>query len=215
MNEHSFTDKMFLSCQRYVNCPYFKEICVAVSVLYYHILRPFLVAVGAEGVEGYKHLDHLELCSFYPGIISSLQEASADGAERLLVNRPLDYLDAFPSLAKVSHKGHKAIFEAIYGEIQLPEPPFSIKVVKRVVSLIAEGYQAVFTAQTADLYLEGGKLKELLDNDPKCLDGVTTTALAAEHQVAEFRHGNKLARTSKIQTIGIQQIVRSLRTWIT
>ena len=200
---------MFLSCQRYVNCPYFREICVAVSVLYFHILRPFLVAVGAEGVEGYKSLDHYELCSFYPGIISALKEASKsiEGAEKLLVKAPLEYLKDFPSLAKVSHKGHDAIFEAIFVEIQLSTTSLSVKVVKQVVSVIAEGYQEVFTAQTADFYLKGGKLKELLDSDPKCLDGVPTTALAIEHQVGEFRHGDKVAPTAKMETIGIQQVV--------
>ena len=117
------------------------------------------------------------------------------------------HLLSTPSLAKVSHKGHNAIVEVIFVEIQLSTTSLSVKVIKQVVSVIAEGYQEVFTAQTADFYLKGGKLKELLDANPKCLDGVPTTALAIEHQVREFRHGNKLAPTTKIIMVGTQHIV--------
>lgn len=60
-------NKMFVSCRKYTQCPYFREILCAVALMYYHFLRPFLVAVGTETVEGYKQLSHLELCSFYPG----------------------------------------------------------------------------------------------------------------------------------------------------
>ena len=38
-------NRMFISCQRYVNCPYFGEVCLAVGLVYYYVIRTFLVGL--------------------------------------------------------------------------------------------------------------------------------------------------------------------------
>ena len=69
------------------------------------------MAAGTETVEGYKQLTHLDLCSFYPALISQLNDVSADdsAAERVLKPDALDYLAAYPKLIEISHAGHRAI----------------------------------------------------------------------------------------------------------
>ena len=202
---------MFISCRRYVQCPYFRDICCSVALIYYHFLRPFLVAVGSEGVEGYKHLSHLQLCSFYPDLIDDLRNVAKGEVELLLQPTPLPFLRNYANLAVVSHKGHHAIFESIFEEIAgcVSETSTSLKIraIKSILPAIAEHYQATFRTQTEKFYLDDGTVKKMLDIDSHAFDGVPINSLASEHQVAEFRHGDKIAPTAHIETIGNQQII--------
>jgi len=201
------TNKMFVSCQRYINCPYMREISFGVAFLYYHILRPFLVAAGTESVEGFKQLTHLELCEFYPAVIAELKNISTSDSSQVLHPDALGYLEAYPKLIEVSHKGHQAIFVSLFEEISDPETAIAISVVRKVVSLLAEGYAGEFTRQTSKHYLEGGIIKQLLDEDPTFMDGVPINALGVEHQVAEARYSIKRAPTANMDSIGCMQII--------
>ena len=200
-------NKMFLSCQRYVKCPYMRELCFAVSLMYYHFLRPFLVACGAEAVEGYKQLTHSDLCLYYPALIEELKSVSAGGVEKILKPETLAYLEPWKALSEVSHKGHRAIFDSLFSELTQVSPDLSQTVIKKVVSVIAEGWAGVFRSQIGRFYLDGGSVKELLKNDPHCFDGVPTNALSSEHQVGQARYTIKVAPTSKMTKIGEIQII--------
>ena len=202
---------MFISCRRYIQCPYFREICCAVALVYFHFLRPFLVAVGSEGVEGYKHLSHLELCSFYPDLIDNLQNVAKGEVDLVLKPSPLPFLKDHANLAVLSHKGHREIFDSIFVEVDCCRSGTSnslrIRAVMSILPAIAEHYQATFHSQTEKFYLNEGTVKKLLEEDPHTFDGVPINSLATEHQVAEFRHGSKSAPTASIETIGSQQII--------
>ena len=175
--------------------------------MYYHFLRPFLVACGAESVEGYKQLTHKDLCEYYPAIIEELKNVSGGAVEKILKSDPLECLQPWKVLYEVSHKGHAAIFDSLFEEISSVSPDLSLMVIKKVVSLLAEGWAGVFTAQTGRFYLEGGTVRELLETDSHYFDGVPTNALSAEHQVAEARQTIKSAPTSKMSTVGELQII--------
>ena len=127
-------------------------------------------------------LSHLELCKFYPALIGALRTLSAGATDPLLLPQQLPFLDNYPKLIKVSHRGHAGIYESLFEEIKSEPVEMSLKVVKKIASLIAEGYAGTFREQ-AECYLNNGKIKLLLDENPKMFDGVTTNALAVEHQV--------------------------------
>ena len=125
----------------------------------------------------------------------------------MLKPEALPYLEKHATLANISHKGHKKIFSSLFEELAEDSPSLRVKAVQALLPVIAEQYQAVFTAQTEKLYLDRGVLKTLLDSDPTAMDGVPCNSLGGEHQVAEFRVGEKNAPTAAIETIGSQQIV--------
>jgi len=141
------------------------------------------VAVGTETVEGYKMLSHLELCEFYPALIAALRTLSAGATEALLSPQQLPFLDHYPMLIKVSHKGHAFIYQSLFAEIRSDSCEMSLKVVQKIASLVAEGYAGTFREQ-AECYLDDGKFKLLLEADPNSMNGVPTNALAVEHQVS-------------------------------
>ena len=76
------------------------------------------VAVGTETVEGYKMLSHLELCEFYPALIAALRMLSAGATDALLLPQQLPFLDHYPKLIKVSHKGLAVIYQSLFEEIK-------------------------------------------------------------------------------------------------
>lgn len=201
------TNKMFVSCRRYINAPFMREIALGVAVLYHHIIRPFLVAVGTESIEGFKQLTHLQLCSFYPAIINELSEiSSGEGVDKVLQPAALSYLDSYPTLVSISHKGHKGIFESLFKDVQEDED-LQLPFVRKVICIVAESYAGEFRRQTEKFYLGEGVVKKLLDEDSAFLDGVPTNALAAEHQVAEARYSIKRAPTTSMSAIGQMQII--------
>ena len=60
------SNNMYKSCSLYIQCPYFKECICAITLLFYHVTAPFLVAVGAETQYGFSNLAHSELLEFFP-----------------------------------------------------------------------------------------------------------------------------------------------------
>lgn len=74
MESMLYHNKMFQSCALYIlQAPLFREICLAMALIYYHILRPFLYATGADTSDGFKQLTHTELMEFYPALIADLK----------------------------------------------------------------------------------------------------------------------------------------------
>lgn len=119
----------------------------------------------------------------------------------------LPYLDKHTALANISHKGHKTIFSSLFEELVEDSSSLRVKAVQALLPVIAEQYQAVFTTQTEKFYLDGGVLKTLLDSDPTAMDGVPGNSLGGEHQIGEFRVGERSAPTAAIETTGSQQII--------
>lgn len=78
-----------------MSCPKFRELCLAVAIDYFHFIRPFLIAAGTEISDGFKQLSHIELCKFYPAMISSLKSVSDGDVEQLLSSAPLPYLSYY------------------------------------------------------------------------------------------------------------------------
>ena len=54
-------NNMYKSCSLYVQCPYFRECLLSITLLFYHVTSPFLVAVGAATQYGFVNLSHSEL----------------------------------------------------------------------------------------------------------------------------------------------------------
>lgn len=119
----------------------------------------------------------------------------------------LPYLQKHETLARISHKGHQKIFSSIFEELAENGSSLRVRAVEALLPVIAEQYQAVFTAQTERFYLSEGVLKKLLEKDPKALDGVPVNSLGGEHQVAEVLDGQKRAATAEIGTVGRQQVI--------
>ena len=91
---------MYKSCSLYVQCPYSRECLLSITLLFYHVTSPFLVAVGAETQYGFVNLSHSELLIFFPKYVDSLQTLTEDPSPYLSSIR-LSFLDEFESISKI------------------------------------------------------------------------------------------------------------------
>lgn len=144
---------------------------------------------GAETGGGFQTLTHGDLCKYYPLLFAGLEEmASGTGLKRLLSATTLPYLDGYKELASIAHKGHKAIFGSLFKDLQLEDKEGSgelkISVVLKTSQLICAAYLKVWRTKTDKHYGDEGLVRKMLENDPKCFDGVPINALGAEGQVS-------------------------------
>ena len=202
------------ACYLYINCPYFYDIMISLALMYYHFLGPFMVVMGAEKQFGFKNLDHTQLLKFYRLFVKCLQSATTDPS-CLIKSDKLSYITEFESLSKIFNKSYQNMFDHIFDEIENNDS-ISIDVIKSALKLFCEEYLIVIHRQAGKFYVDENCLVEkLLKNDPRCLDGVPTTALAAEHSVGSARASYKKAPTSSTRTHSNTQIITTSPFWKT
>ena len=202
---------LFASCKLFITeCPYLKEFLTAITLTYYHLLRPFLVATGCETAYGYKTLSHKDLSIFYAALIIQLKELSDDPSP-LFSEVPLSFIQGFPHLHEVSHQGYCFMFSKIFEDLSLDmeQNTVDLEICKAICSAFAEKYWAVFYKQISKTYLsETGIIQRLLAEDPTTFDGVPTGALAIEHTVGNTHHAAQRAPTALMESHGELEKVR-------
>ena len=197
---------LFKSVELYLKkCPYFKEILTSMALTHFHILRPYLIAVGTDN-EGsnFKQLSYKALCTFYSKLNDQLRDLSMD-VSSLLSQETLPYLKEFKELGNISEKYKQKLFYRIFSKIV---PECNMDILKNALIVIIEKYWTVFAKETTGVYIgTNSKIPELLAKDPTYLDGVPTNALAIEHSVGMIRAAEKVAPQSSITRQGNLQIV--------
>ena len=176
-------NNMFKVCHLYLTeCPILYEICIALSLVYHHLLEPFKIACGAETNFGRLNLSHTQLLVFYKHFVQTIDGLTSDCSAMMT-------LDPLPVVSEnklnIFTKAHGTIMKYIEAEINENHDP-NLSVVKQVIKLVCEQYLIAIHRQVGKFYLDTGCVVEkLLENNASALDGVPTTQLAAEHSVGQ------------------------------
>ena len=202
-DEIEMSNALFRCCKLYINTDMFREICFALSCIYRHILGPFLIATGALKTKRGHPLDHTEFLEYYPLLENKLVSLVSDPS-------PLRLHDSFQEFTKFGvynfDSRHEKMFKAVYESFKTDA--HRIKQVELIHRLICEGYLTALRRQVGNFYLQStGVICKILKEDEEALKGVPTTALYAEHQVADMRRSFRDAPCKSIRAQSARQIV--------
>ena len=201
-------NNMYKSCSLYIECPYFKECLLSITLLFYHVTSPFLIAVGAETQYGFSNLSHSELLIFFPKYVECLQELTDDPSPYLSRSR-LSYLESFAKICVISKKKYREMFDTIFERID-SESGINIEIVKTTLKLLTEEYLIVIDRQAKEFYIgKDSVIAKQLEKHPKLLDLVATTSLSAEHSVGITRQDLRRAPTALMSTLSAGQVFKS------
>ena len=201
-------NNMYKSCSLYVQCPYFRECLLSITLLFYHVTSPFLVAVGAETQYGFVNLSHSELLIFFPKYVDCLQTLTEDPSPYLSPIR-LSFLDEFESISKISKKKYREMFETIFDRINTTYD-LNLDVVKTILKLLTEEYLIVIDRQAKEFYIgDDSVVAKELAKHPDTIDLVATTSLSAEHSVGITRQDLRRAPTALMSTLSSGQVFKS------
>ena len=199
-------NNMFRVCELYLNCPRFYEIMIALSLIFNHILAPFLVAVGADATAklGYKCLSHNQLILFYKDFVKVLSALVDDPLPLLNIARlpfVTDYnIESLPNR-------HVKMIGIVFEELDTNES-ICVAECKSIMKLICEEYLVVIDRQAGKFYIDSDSIvKKFIECNPRALDGVPTTSLACEHSVALGRRIYNAAPTSSTRTQSNFQLI--------
>ena len=204
-------NNMYRSCSLYMECPYFRECILSITLLFYHITAPFLVAVGSETQYGYNNLSQTELLKFFPLFIKNLESLTEDPSP-YLVNTRLEYLEGFQKVCTISKKKYREMFDIIFMRISSSDTlEVNLDVVKMILKLFTEEYLIVIDRQAKEFYIGDDSVvaKELKKRGPEIMNLVATTSLAAEHSVGVTRQDRRRAPCASISTLSLGQTFKS------
>lgn len=202
------SNNMYKSCSLYIQCPYFKECICAITLLFYHITAPFLVAVGAETQYGYSNLSHSELLKFFPKFVSSLEKLTEDPSPYFQPKR-LKFLEMFEKICLISRKKYREMFETVFDRINNP-CDLNLEIVKTILKLLTEEYLIVIDRQAKEFYIgEDCVLAQQLAKHKDIIDLVATTSLSAEHSVGITRQDLRRAPCALMSTLSLSQTFKS------
>ena len=200
-------NNMFKVCHLYLTeCPILYEICIALSLVYHHLLEPFKIACGAETNFGRLNLSHSQLLVFYKHFVQTIDGLTSDCSAMMT-------LDPLPVVSEnklnIFTKAHGTIMKSIEAEIN-ENHDLNLSVVKQVIKLVCEQYLIAIHRQVGKFYLDTGCVVEkLLENNASALDGVPSTQLGAEHSVANARRANREHQNSSTRTFSNFQMIKS------
>lgn len=202
-------NNMYKSCSLYVQCPFFKECLLSITLLFYHVTAPFLVAVGAETQYGYSNLCHSELLKFFPAYVDCLQALTEDPTPYLSPAR-LKYLEDFEKITVISKKKYREMFEIIFERINSTGCSINLEIVKTTLKLLSEEYLIVIDRQAKEFYIgEDCVVAKELAKNPEIIDLVATTSLSAEHSVGITRQDLRRAPCALMSTLSAGQTFKS------
>ena len=202
------SNNMYKSCALYIQCPYFKECICAITLLFYHVTAPFLVAVGAETQYGYSNLAHSELLEFFPQFVSSLEKLTEDPDPYFQPKR-LKFLEKFEKICKISRKKYREMFETIFERINNP-CELNLDIVKTILKLLTEEYLIVIDRQAKEFYIgDDCVLAQQMKKHKDIIDLVATTSLSCEHSVGQCREDLKRAPCALICTLSGSQTFKT------
>ena len=173
---------MFKVCELYLTCPMLYEITIAMTLLYYHLLGPFMVACGAEKSFGFRNLTHSELLKFYKAYVKTLEELTNDQS-------PLLKLEVLPQLAQFNLSlfpaAHLKIVSCCVEEIDTNNE-LNLDVIESILKVICEEYLIAIHRQADEFYLNDNCVVEKLLNEHGDAANYipSSTALASEHSGA-------------------------------
>lgn len=199
---------LFQTCKVIINdCPLLRELLTALTLFYYHVLRPFLIASGCETVHGYKQLSHGQLIPYYTALLIDLRNLSDDSTS-LFTNTSLSHVNVFPHLKEVGHKGYQHMFTSVFEMFKRDLGTLDVELIKDLCSSMAEKYWSVFHAAISKNYLShSGVIQKSLRENPQAWDGVPICALSMEHTVGFAMQAGRKAPTALIGNLGNQQVI--------
>ena len=201
-------NNMYKSCELYIQCPYFRECLLSVTLLFYHVTSPFLVAVGAETQYGFCNLSHSELLVFFPKYVECLQSLTEDSSPFLSQTR-LSFLDGFDKISNISKKKYREMFQTIFNRMN-SDWDINLEIVKTNLKLLSEEYLIVIDRQAKEFYIgENSVVAQQLAKHEDIIDLVATTSLSAEHSVGITRQDLKRAPTALLSTLSVGQTFKS------
>ena len=211
LNKISKENRMFRACELYICCPFLHEIITAVSLIFYHIIAPFLVAIGAETQFGYKVLNHGQLLDFYPKLKNELKQLTLDACPLLIEDR-LAYLAQYPNLCKTNKQIYKIMTHQLFSELDslISTDTINVEVIKQVAVLICEEFLVVIDRQV-DAYYGGSDsiVGKAVASNPDLMNGVPTTSLGCEHSVGTLRQSVHKAPSANMESHGRSQIIKT------
>ena len=176
------------------------------------------MAVGADATAklGYKCLSHNQLILFYKDFVKVLSALVDDPLPLLNIARlpfVTDYnIESLPNR-------HIKMIGIVFEELDTNES-ICVAECKSIMKLICEEYLVVIDRQAGKFYIDSDSIvKNLIECNPRALDGVPTTSLACEHSVALGRHIYNAAPTSSTRTQSYFQLIanspafKELNTW--
>ena len=200
-------NKVFKACSLYIKCPYFREILTSISLLFYHIYAPFLVAVGAETMFGHKVLTHGQFLSYYPKLKEDLKHLTTD-ASPFLSKARLTHLSEFPQLTTINKAVYRQMTDKIFCDLQ----KLDANVMKGILTLICEEWLIVIHRQVEEFY--GGPdsiVGKAVAANPEIMNHTPVTSLACEHSVGVLRQTYHRGPMSKIETLAQFQMIKNSR----
>ena len=137
-------NNMFKVCHLYLTeCPILYEICIALSLVYHHLLEPFRIACGAETNFGSLSLSHSELLIFYKHFVQTIDGLTSD-CSALMTLDPLPVV--LDNKLNIFTKAHGTIMKYIEAEIN-ENHDLNLSVVKQVLRLVCEQYLIPYIAR--------------------------------------------------------------------
>ena len=202
-------NNMYKSCSLYINCPFFRECLLSITLFFYHVTSPFLVAVGAETQYGYSNLCHSELLNFFPKFVDCLQTLTDDPSPYLSPAR-LKFLEGLNKITLISRKKYREMFDTVFERISSPECDINFDIVKTTLKLLSEEYLIVIDRQAKEFYIgEDCVVAKQLAKNPDIIDLVATTSLSAEHSVGITRQDLRRAPCALMSTLSAGQTFKS------
>jgi len=202
-------NNMYKACSLYIQCPFFRECLCSVTLLFYHVTTPFLVAVGAETQYGHLNLCHSELLKFFPKFVECLESLTEDPSPYLKHDR-FKFLEEFQQICGISKKKYREMFTTIFARINSPECDLNLEIVKTTLKLLTEEYLIVIDRQAKEFYIgEESVVAREFAKHPDLIDLAATTSLSAEHSVGIVREDSKHKRSANMATLAMGQIFKS------
>ena len=136
-----------------MQCPYFREILTSISLIFYHIYAPFLVAVGAETWLGHKMLTHGQLLTYYPDLKRDLEGLTSDPGLLFSKNR-LPHLKDFEQLTKIGKKVYQDMADSIFVDLDslISSGDINTTTMECIIKLICEDLLIVIHRQVDEFY---------------------------------------------------------------
>ena len=161
------------------------EFSVALGIMYYHFVHPYMRATGIEGSQA--RLNQVQFMELNPLLVNELEAWAADPTHLSLKDRKGSFQN-FPETLKVQEKDKK-IYDYLFDEV-LKKELVDVKVVLGLCSAMCHKFVTVFERQIGDLYLAGenSKVAKQIVKDPVGIKFASVNNLNCEHYFGSFRN---------------------------
>ena len=196
--DHMKDNNMYATCVVYIKAPLLMEFSLALGIMYYHFVHPYMRATGIEGSEA--RLNQVEFMNLNPRLVTDLEQWADDPVHLLRPDRSGSFTD-YPATLKVHPKDSK-IYKYLFDDI-IKNKKVNIEVVLGLCKSMCHKFVTVFERQLGALYLAGedSVVAVQIKEDPIGIKFAAVNNLPAEHYFGCFRNMSDRFKGASISCI--------------